>query len=278
MKHNDERMLTTHAGSLLRTQALSDLLVAREQGRDYDTAAMAREARAALDIVLEKQFAAGVDIGCDGEMPRVGFSTYVAERIDGFGGVSARNQPIDMIKFPEFADFFTRQIGVTDNLAKVWNAPKAQGELHYDDTLSGVREECALFADGLAASAGDFAETFMTAASPGIVSTTLLRAESNKAYADDREYALAVARELKKEYDYVVGQGHILQLDAPDLAMERVIMFAERPLGDFLARVELHIEAMNVVLADVPPDRVRLHVCWGNWQGPHQDGRCATCC
>jgi 5-methyltetrahydropteroyltriglutamate--homocysteine methyltransferase len=271
MKHSDERILTTHAGSLPRTQALSDLLVAREQGRDYDTVAMARAARAALDIVLEKQIAAGIDIGSDGEMPRIGFSTYVAERISGFGGVSARNQPIDMVKFPEFADAFVRQIGVTDNLAKVWNAPQAQGELHYDDSLSGVSEECALFADGLAASAGNFTETFMTAASPGIVSTTLLRAETNKAYANDREYVLAVARELKKEYDYVVGQGHILQLDAPDLAMERVIMFADRPLADFLARVELHIEAMNIALADVPPDRVRLHVCWGNWQGPHQD-------
>ncbi len=271
MKHSKDRILTTHTGSLPRTEALTKLLIAREQKRDYDAADMAREARAALDIVLQRQIAAGIDIGNDGEVPRIGFSTYVAERISGFGGESLRKRPTDMDKFPEFADFFVRQIGATDDLAKVWNAPEAQEELRYDETLSGARGECALFAEELAACGGKFSETFMTAASPGIVTTTLLRAENNKAYANDREYVLAVARELKKEYDYVVGEGHILQLDAPDLAMERVIMYGDRPIGEFLERVELHIEAMNIALADVPPDRVRLHVCWGNWQGPHQD-------
>lgn len=271
MKHSDERILTTHTGSLPRTAALTELLVAREQEREFDPAEMAREARAALDIVLQQQTAVGIDIGNDGEVPRIGFSTYVTERVSGFGGESVRKRPTDMDKFPGYAEFLVRQIGATDDLAKVWNAPEAQEELHYDDTLSGARGECALFAEGLAACDGEFTETFMTAASPGIVTTTLLRAENNKAYANDREYVLAVAKEMKKEYDYVVSQGHILQLDAPDLAMERVIMYGDKPLGEFLERVELHIEAMNVALADVPRDRVRLHVCWGNWQGPHQD-------
>jgi 5-methyltetrahydropteroyltriglutamate--homocysteine methyltransferase len=271
MKHSDERILTTHTGSLPRTAALTELLVAREQEREFDPAEMAREARAALDIVLQQQTAVGIDIGNDGEVPRIGFSTYVTERVSGFGGESVRKRPTDMDKFPGYAEFLVRQIGATDDLAKVWNAPEAQEELHYDDTLSGARSECALFAEGLAACDGEFTETFMTAASPGIVTTTLLRAENNKAYANDREYVLAVAKEMKKEYDYVVSQGHILQLDAPDLAMERVIMYGDKPLGEFLERVELHIEAMNIALADVPRDRVRLHVCWGNWQGPHQD-------
>jgi len=271
MKTSEERILTTHTGSLPRTRALTRLLVAREQGKEFDSADMTREARAALDIVLGNQIDAGVDIVNDGEVPRIGFSTYVAERISGFGGESMRNRPTDMDKFPEYADFLIRQIGATDDLAKVWNAPEALEELHYDDTLSGARGECALFADGLAALDGGYSETFMTAASPGIVSTTLLRAENNKAYANHRDYVLGIAKELKKEYDYVVSEGHILQLDAPDLAMERVIMYRDRPLGEFLERVELHIEAMNIALADVPTDRVRLHVCWGNWQGPHQD-------
>ena len=271
MKQSEERILTTHTGSLPRTHALTKLLVAREQKRDFHAVDMAREARAALDIVLQKQIAAGIDIANDGEVPRIGFSTYVTERISGFGGESVRKRPTDMEKFPQFADFFVRQIGATDDLAKVWNAPEAQEELIYDDTLSGARGECTLFAEGLATCGRNFSETFMTAASPGILTTTLLRAENNKAYANDREYVLAVAKEMKKEYDFVVGEGHILQLDAPDLAMERVIMFGDRPLGEFLERVELHIEAMNIALADVPKDRVRLHVCWGNWQGPHQD-------
>jgi 5-methyltetrahydropteroyltriglutamate--homocysteine methyltransferase len=99
----------------------------------------------------------------------------------------------------------------------------------------------------------------------------MLLAEDNPDYKTDREYVLSVARELKKEYDYIVSQGHILQLDAPDMAMERVIMFGDQPLGSFLERVELHVEAINIALADIPPEKARLHVCWGNWQGPHQD-------
>ena len=116
-----------------------------------------------------------------------------------------------------------------------------------------------------------FAETFVTAASPGIVSTTLLRAAENAAYADDAEYVVALARELKHEYEEVVAAGHVLQIDAPDLALEREIMFGDRPLSEFLERVELHVAALNDALAGVPADRVRMHVCWGNSDRPHID-------
>jgi len=157
------------------------------------------------------------------------------------------------------------------DLARVWNAPQAVDAVKYDPDMTGVKTECAGFAACLDRQENKFAETFMSAASPGIVTTTLLLSDDNPAYGADADYVMGVAKELKKEYDYLVGQGYILQLDAPDLAMERVILYGDRPLNEFLARVELHIEAMNVALADVPPDRVRLHVCWGNWQGPHQD-------
>ena len=271
MKASDERILTTHAGSLPRTGALTDLLLRREQRKPFDPAVFDREVDRALDLVVGKQLASGIDIGNDGEMPRIGFSTYVAERMSGFGGESQRSTPIDMVKFPGYAAFMSRQLGVSENLARVWNAPQAQDAVHYDDTLSGVKAECDAFSRCLARQDRGFAEVFMTAASPGIVTTTLLRAEDNPAYPADRDYVMGVAQALKKEYDYVVSQGYILQIDAPDLAMERVIMFAGRPLGDFLERVELHVEAINLALADVPPEKVRLHVCWGNWQGPHQD-------
>ena len=271
MKVSDERILTTHAGSLPRTTALTDLLIRREQGKPFDQAEFDREVDRALDLAVGKQLACGIDIGNDGEMPRIGFSTYVAERMSGFGGESRRNTPTDMIKFPDFAAFLGRQIGTSENLARVWNAPQALGAVRYDETLSGVGAECDAFARSLARQPTGFEDVFMTAASPGIVTTTLLRAEDNPVYAADRDYVMGVARELKKEYDYVVSHGYILQIDAPDLAMERVIMFGERPLGDFLERVELHVEAMNLALADIPPEKVRLHVCWGNWQGPHQD-------
>ena len=143
MKVSDERILTTHAGSLPRTTALTDLLIRREQGKPFDQAEFDREADRALDLAVGKQLVCGIDIGNDGEMPRIGFSTYVAERMSGFGGESRRNTPTDMIKFPDFAAFLGRQIGTSENLARVWNAPQALGAVRYDETLErrggGVR-------------------------------------------------------------------------------------------------------------------------------------------
>ena len=271
MKHSTDRILTTHTGSLPRTLKLSKLLVKREQKKTYSKAALNAEIVKTLDVTLKAQAKCGVDVGNDGEAPRVGFSTYTMERMTGFGGESRRKPALDMIKFPKFADFFKRQIGISDELAKVWNAPQAISEIHYDDKLSDAKFEVAAMKSALKRTGVKFQELFMSAASPGIVSTTMLRSPKNKAYRNDADYVMAIARELKKEYDYVVSQGYILQLDAPDLAMERVIMYGDKTLKEFLKRVELHVEAMNVALADVPREKVRLHVCWGNWNGPHQD-------
>ncbi len=271
MKHSSDRILTTHTGSLPRSKALSALLVRREQRKSYDPTALQAEIERNLDFVVTRQRDCGVDIGNDGETPRVGFSTYTTERISGFGGESRRKPTLDTIKFPGFADYMARQIGVSEELAKVWNAPQAVGKLSYDPTLAEAKSESAAYKAALKRTGTTFAESFMTAASPGIVSTTMLLAPSNPAYENDAEYVMAVANELKKEYEYIVGEGYILQLDAPDLAMERVIMFGDQPLKVFLDRVALHVGAMNVALANIPPEKVRLHVCWGNWNGPHQD-------
>jgi len=271
MKTSSDRILTTHTGSLPRSKALSALLVKREQRKPYDAATLQGEIERNLDFVVRRQKECGVDIGNDGETPRVGFSTYTTERMTGFGGESRRKPTLDAIKFPGFADFMTRQIGVADDLAKVWNAPQAVGKLEYDSSLKEAKEESALFQASLKRTGTQFTEQFMSAASPGIVSTTMLLSPNNAAYKTDRDYVMGIAKELKKEYDYIVSQGYVLQLDAPDLAMERVIMFGDDPLNVFLDRVALHIEAINVAVADIPRDRVRLHVCWGNWNGPHQD-------
>lgn len=271
MKHSSDRILTTHTGSLPRSKALSALLVRREQRKSYDPTALQAEIERNLDFVVTRQRDCGVDIGNDGETPRVGFSTYTTERISGFGGELRRKPTLDTIKFPGFADYMARQIGVSEELAKVWNAPQAVGKLSYDPTLAEAKSESAAYKAALKRTGTTFAESFMTAASPGIVSTTMLLAPSNPAYENDAEYVMAVANELKKEYEYIVGEGYILQLDAPDLAMERVIMFGDQPLKVFLDRVALHVGAMNVALANIPPEKVRLHVCWGNWNGPHQD-------
>ncbi len=129
----------------------------------------------------------------------------------------------------------------------------------------------AAFQSALKRTKVKFADLFMSAATPGIMSLTMLLSKKNKAYKNDEEYVMALAKEMRKEYEFVVSQGYVLQLDAPDLAMERVIHFGDKPLKTFLDRVALHIEAINVAIANIPPEKVRLHVCWGNWNGPHQD-------
>ena len=270
MQHSRDRILTTHTGSLPRPRALSELLVKQEKGKPVDADELARRIDEGVAQAVKGQIDAGLDVINDGEAPRVGFSTYVVERMSGFGGEQRRKTALDMQRFPGYADHMARQIGVAEDLARVWDTAEAQQAVHYEDSLAGVTAELDAFDRGLAHHPKP-AETFMTAASPGVVTTTMLRAENNPAYRTDRDYVLAVAKEMKKEYDAIVARGHLLQLDAPDLAMERVVMFGDAPLGTFLERVELHVEAINLALADIPPEKVRLHVCWGNWQGPHQD-------
>ena len=270
MQHSRDRILTTHTGSLPRPRALSELLVKQEKGKPVDANELARHIDDGVAQAVKGQIDAGLDVINDGEAPRVGFSTYVVERMSGFGGEQRRKTVLDMQRFPGYADHMARQIGVAEDLARVWDTAEAQQAVHYEDSLAGVTAELDAFDRGLANHPKP-AETFMTAASPGVVTTTMLRGENNPAYPTDRDYVLAVAKEMKKEYDAIVARGHLLQLDAPDLAMERVVMFGDAPLGTFLERVELHVEAINLALADIPPEKVRLHVCWGNWQGPHQD-------
>ena len=149
----------------------------------------------------------------------------------------------------------------------------ANSAVQYDSERRAAQQELRLFTQSLERTGvGNRAtETFVTAATPGIVSTTLLRNPDHPDYATDRDYVLALAEELRSEYELIVEHGHILQVDGPDLALERQILYVDKPLDAFLKRVELHIEALNAALVNIPKDRVRLHVCWGNWDGPHID-------
>ena len=272
MLTSEDRMLTTHAGSLPRPPALEALLIGRERGDAIDPAAFERAVADAIDWVVARQVESGVDIGNDGEESRVGFQTYVPQRMSGFGGESQRKMLTDMVRFPGYAAMFTERTWSREkDRPKVFNAPQAETAVVYEPDLADLRFEIAHFAASLERAAGGFAETFMTAASPGIVSTTMLRAEDNPDYPRDEDYVMALGRELKKEYDRIVASGHLLQIDAPDLAMERQFMFQDRPLDEFLERVALHIRALNLALADIPAEKVRLHVCFGNWDGPHID-------
>jgi 5-methyltetrahydropteroyltriglutamate--homocysteine methyltransferase len=248
------------------------MLIERDNDVPVDEKALAKEIERATRWVVERQLESGVDIGNDGEEARVGFQTYVSVRLSGWGGVSPRKGMTDIVKFPKYGEMLTKRLARPGELtAKLFNCFQCQRAVRYQPDLADAKLELRFFADALKRSKKKFVETFVTAASPGIISTTFLRDEKNPDYRTDEEYVLGIAREMKKEYDYIVSQGHILQLDAPDLAMERAFMFQDRPLGEFLQRIKLHIKAMNLALADIPPEKVRLHVCFGNWDGPHID-------
>lgn len=261
MQRSEDRILTTHVGSLPRNPRLTDLLIEQEQGRAIDAAELARESESAVRHVVQAQLEAGVDVGNDGEQPRVGFQTYVPQRMRGFGGESARPTPRDMAEFPDFMTMMQRRNMMR---AKVFNAPQAVADVVYDD-LSDVEDECALFLRCTDESPDKFVERFMTAASPGIVATTMLNAH----YDSHEAYVMAVAEQMRNEYEYIHARGLLLQLDAPDLAMERHFLFQDRPLAAFQKIVETHVEAINRATGNVPADRIRLHVCWGNYDGPH---------
>jgi 5-methyltetrahydropteroyltriglutamate--homocysteine methyltransferase len=258
MNFSRDRILTTHVGSLPRNDKLSDLLLKQEAGETFDAAEMAAELDKAVKHVVDKQVAAGIDIGNDGEQQRVGFQTYVPQRMSGFGGVSKRRRGKEFEEFPELVASLMRRFPHT---SKQQNAPEAQSELKYLD-VKPLEGEIARFKK---IAQGKFSEQFMTAPSPGIVSTTMLDAF----YGSQDKYLTALSRELKNEYHAIHKAGLIVQIDAPDLAMDRVMMYRDLDDAGFVKAVERHVRAINEGIAGIPRDRVRLHVCYGNWEGPH---------
>ena len=261
MIRSEHRILTTHVGSLPRPPALRDLLVRLDRGEAIDGAAFAREAEAGVSHVVRKQIDAGIDVGNDGEQPRVGFSTYPAKRMRGFGGESKRRMSLDIA---EHSDYMARLSRMRTGAARINDAPQAVAEVAYTD-LGEAAAECEMFQRCASAERPGFAESFMTAASPGVIATIMLDAY----YGSHERYVRALAREMRKEYELIVSRGFVLQLDCPDLAMERARFFQDEPLDRFLAAVSLHIDAINEALVNIPRDRVRLHLCWGNYDGPH---------
>ena len=258
MRASLDRILTTHVGSLPRNEKLSDLLVRREAGEPFDAAEMASEIDKAVAHVIAKQASAGIDIGNDGEQQRVGFQTYVPQRMAGFGGVSKRRRGREFEEFPELVASLMRRF---PHVSKQQNAPECQGELKYLD-IKPLQSEIARFKRS---AQGKFAEQFMTAPSPGIVSSTML----NAYYETHDAYLTAIAREMKNEYQEIHKAGLILQIDAPDLAMDRTMLYRDLDDSGFVKAVERHVAAINSGIEGIPRERVRLHVCYGNWEGPH---------
>jgi 5-methyltetrahydropteroyltriglutamate--homocysteine methyltransferase len=271
-----DRILTTHVGSLPRSDALVGVLNRMERGDDVPDDELVALLEADQRHVLREQARCGVDIVGNGELPRIGFSNYVKDRMTGFGGHADRGTQSDYLRFPKFAELKLEKAGVNaeqhKRTATEHPVPQAQRRVAYDPTLAAVKRELTVFDDALdeARARGDaFTDTFVTAASPGIISTTLLRSPDNPVYADDRAYLIDLAHEMRVEYDCIVERGHRLQIDAPDLAFERQLMFRDRPLREFLKRIELHVEILNEALRGIPKHRVRMHVCWGNSESPH---------
>ena len=263
MQWSSERILTTHTGSLPRPPELTRLYVQRARGGAIDRAELDRLGKAALGRIVDKQAEAGIDIGNNGEQQREAFFLYVRHRMSGFGGSWTRWPRGDVERYPLLKQQMAQMLAAREAVGN-YQPPKAVGEVRYVDD-SELKAECADFRAALDARPGAFVEPFMTAPSPGIIAAAM----KNEFYDSFDAYLTAVAQALQIEYEAIVTSGFLLQLDCPDLALERHLTFNDRPLGDFLGFVETVVEAINKAIEKVPRDRVRLHVCWGNYEGPH---------
>lgn len=262
MQRSVGRILTTHAGSLPRPPALVELFVKKSRHEPYDATALATAVEDATRRVVREQLACGIDVGNDGEQQRESFFTHLQHRMRGFSGGWDRPLMRDLVRYPGFLQHKLPDFSRT--MVSLLHTPQATAAIEYVDTAA-VEREADLYRRLLAEHAPGFTESFMTAPSPGIVACAM----ENQHYRRFEDYVAALAEALRHEYQAIVAQGFVLQIDAPDLAMERHTRFADRPVEEFLDFVDLVIHSLNRALARIPPEQVRLHVCWGNYEGPH---------
>ena len=263
MQWSTERILTTHTGSLPRPPELTRLYVRRARGEAVDGEEIVRRGREAVTQIIDKQRSAGVDIGNNGEQQREAFFLYVRHRMTGFGGSWKRWPRGDVELYPLLKEQMTQMLAAREAVGN-YEPPRTIGPITYADDTE-LKTELADFRQALDARADGFAEPFYTAPSPGII----VGAMKNEYYDSEEAYIAAVAAALQVEYEAIVKNGFLLQLDCPDLALERHLSYNDRPLADFLGFVERVVAAINQAVVNVPRDRVRLHVCWGNYEGPH---------
>jgi len=260
VKRSVDRILTTHTGSLPRPPDLLEMLAAHEAGK-ADDAALARRVREAVAEIVRKQAGAGVDVLNDGEMGKLGYSTYVKDRLTGFGGQGEIFVTGDLVDYPEYGEKMYRDMGA-DPDALVMSMPACIGDVRVRD-----HDQVRTDIDNLkAATEGVKAEdVFMSAASPGVIALFL----RNHHYPSHEAYVGALADAMKEEYEAIVGAGFVLQIDCPDLAMGRHIQFPDESLDEFRRMARLNVEALNHATAGIDPDQLRMHLCWGNYEGPH---------
>jgi len=263
MRQSETRILTTHTGSLPRPQSLVDLYVRKARGEKVD-AELAAAGHAAMEDAVRKQHDSGIDIGNNGEQQREAFFLYVRGRMSGFGGTWNRPPRGDVDHYPLFKEAMARDIARLNWISQRDGVPTAIGDVHYEN-FAAVEQECSDFGATLDRMAQPFAEPFMTAPSPGVVAAAM----RNDYYPTEMDYLTALGKALQVEYEAIVRHGFLLQLDCPDLAMERHYTWNDKPLGEFLGFVDRVVRTINNALVNIPRDKVRLHVCWGNYEGPH---------
>jgi 5-methyltetrahydropteroyltriglutamate--homocysteine methyltransferase len=257
MKTSQDRILTTHVGSLPRPLELRQLLVAKDKGEPYDRAELERQTRDAVLAIVRRQAVTGVDIVNDGEMSKPGYSTYVADRLSGFAGHEPAKPRLDTRDHPNFMAAYERMTGANVARRSVCVGPIAVRD------REPLNQDIANLRDALAQVG--VAEGFMTAASPGLVPVF----QNNRHYPSHEAYVEAIAAAMQEEYEAIVEAGFVLQLDCPDLAMAHHTSFQDLDEADFLKRAAFHVEVLNHALRNVAADRCRIHICWGNYEGPH---------
>jgi 5-methyltetrahydropteroyltriglutamate--homocysteine methyltransferase len=257
MKLSTERILTTHTGSLPRPPALRELLLKLDAGERPDPEQLGARVREAVDDAVARQVRAGVDVVNDGEMGKVSYATYVTERLSGFGGEGSFPMLREAEEFPGWA-----QAAGLDRTSELLHTSACVGEVAYVNHAPLERDIANLKA---AAESHSPHDVFMTAASPGVISVFL----PNRHYPSHEAYIGALADAMKEEYDAIHRAGFVLQLDCPDLAMGRHIQMPDASMAEWRRTIELHVEAINQATRDIPPEQLRMHLCWGNYEGPH---------
>ena len=257
MKTSIDRILTTHVGSLPRSQAVTEVVFARDKGVSLDEAAASATIAAAVSDVVRRQVEAGIDVVSDGEMSKISYATYIKERLTGFAGDTAREPGQDLVEFPAILN----KLAALGSTAK-YTRPRCVGEIRVSTTdplnadLDNMKSAVAMASP---------TEAFLNAASPGVIALF----QPNDYYSTQDAYLEAVADAMRVEYEGIVAAGFLLQIDAPDLGMGRHTMYRDRSVDEFLSQAAMHVEVLNHALRNVPEDRVRMHVCWGNYEGPH---------
>jgi 5-methyltetrahydropteroyltriglutamate--homocysteine methyltransferase len=257
MKRSTDRFLTTHTGSLPRPEDLIRTMYAKQEGVPVDAVALERRVAAAVTEVVQKQSAAGVDVINDGEMSKPSYATYITDRLSGFGGTGNTFVYQDLADFPNLAKRVFGDPGRSRRKTPACNA--AIGVRNPQAAQADVDHLKAAFANVEAK------EAFMTAASPGVVSLFF----RNEHYPTEEAYLFAIAEAMRQEYETIAKAGIILQIDCPDLGMGRHIQHADLSLPEWRKKAQLHVEALDHAVANIPPEQLRMHLCWGNYEGPH---------